>query len=138
MEVKIHRSSRVGEATLGELWVEDTLFRCHTLEDLERVVKIKTKTAIPVGRYKMKLSMSKKFSRITLEVLDVPNYDGIRIHCGNDESHTEGCPLVAWSRSDGRVIRSRPCELALTSLAIQADQQGESLWLTVTSDMQPL
>jgi hypothetical protein len=63
MEVKIHRKERIGLATLGELWVENTLFRAHCLEDVERPTKIKGQTAIPVGRYRLRLSYSPRMQR---------------------------------------------------------------------------
>jgi hypothetical protein len=138
MNINLHRKERIGKATLGELWVEGTLFRTHSLEDLERLVKIKKQTAIPVGRYRLKLSHSPSFKRVTLEVLDVPNFSGVRIHAGNTDSDTEGCPLVAWSRQGGKIINSRSCELALTALALQFKEAGEELWLNVTSDLQPV
>lgn len=138
MEIKLHRKEVVGQATLGELWIEGTSFKCYTLEDVERIEKVMNQTAIPTGRYKLRLSLSTRFKRITLEVLDVPNFEGIRIHAGNTENHTSGCPLVAWSRDKGRIIRSNACEIAITALATQMQNDGEEIWLTVTSDLKPL
>lgn len=138
MEVKIHRKERVGDATIGELWVEGTLFRCYVLEDVERTEKIKTKTAIPTGRYKLRLSNSPRFGRVTLEVLEVPNFEGVRIHAGNTAEDTWGCPLIGWTRDGGRILRSRACEVALTALALQLKENDEDLWLTITSDLQPI
>lgn len=138
MDFRIHREERIDENTLGILTVDDTTFRCHVLEDLERVVKVKTRTAIAVGRYRMRLSKSPKFGRVTLEVLEVPDFSGIRLHAGTSHKDTWGCPLVGWSRKEAQLRLSRSCEKALTALAEQAVERGEELWLTITSDLKPL
>jgi hypothetical protein len=70
--------------------------------------------------------------------MEVPNFEGIRIHAGNDEADTLGCPLIAWSREGGRIVRSKSCEISLTALAVQMQADGEEMWLTVTSDLPPL
>lgn len=91
------RSKEADEvATPGKLYV-DGLFECDTLEDAIRPYpkKIKKKTCIWGNRaYRVKITMSPKFGRMMLLVENVPLFDGIRIHAGNDADDTEGCILV--------------------------------------------
>jgi len=74
-------------------------FFSYTLEDEKRAdeVKIKHKTAIPVGVYKVVLSVSNRFKRLMPLILDVPMFEGVRIHGGNTSKDTSGCPLVAFN-----------------------------------------
>jgi hypothetical protein len=72
--------------------------------------KVAGKTAIPLGRYRVVLSHSRRFNMVLPELLDVPHYTGIRIHGGNDENNTEGCPCVADSYDyiRARIYNSNP------------------------------
>ena len=85
--------------TIGSLYANGE-FVGYTLEDALRPFKIKGKTAIPFGFYKVVLSKSTRFGRVMLEILDVRGFSGIRIHGGNDEFDTDGCPLLGTHRSE--------------------------------------
>ena len=72
--------------------------------------KIKGKTAIPYGTYRVAWTLSKRFGRSTLQLLGVPGFGGIRIHPGNDADDTEGCLLPGLSRplsEPYKVVQSR-------------------------------
>lgn len=75
-----------------------------TLEDCVRKLgpngegKIPKETAIPAGRYKVVLTMSERFKKILPLLLNVPFFEGVRLHGGNTIHDTEGCPLIASNR----------------------------------------
>lgn len=66
--------------TEGKLYLNGKYFS-NTLEDVERLKKIKNETAIPRGTYKTIINYSPKFKKEYPRLLDVPNFDGILIHC---------------------------------------------------------
>ena len=112
MKIKLNRITRTETSTIGELFI-DGKFECYTLEDIERDVKIKSETAIKKGTYKVVLTMSNRFKKIMPLLLNVPEFEGIRIHSGNTNHDTEGCILVGKTRSVDFIGGSRT---AFTSL----------------------
>ncbi len=101
------------KSTIGELYFPDGTFQCFTLEDVIRDHKIPCQTAIPAGRYEVAITWSNRFNRPMPQLLDVPFYQGIRIHNGNFPSQTEGCLLVGKSTGVDAVLESH---LAFESL----------------------
>jgi hypothetical protein len=105
MELIVKRTTRTEKSTIGELWIDGKFF-CYTLEDKDRGLKqtdaperIKAKkvfgaTAIPAGRYEVKLTYSSRFKKVMPQIMNVPGFEGIRIHAGNTDKDTEGCLLV--------------------------------------------
>ena len=106
MQITIKRLHKTDTSTIGELLV-DGLFECYTLEDIERPVKIKAETAIPRGTYKVIINQSNRFKRLMPLLLNVPNFEGVRIHAGNTNHDTEGCILVGRTRSKDFIGQSR-------------------------------
>jgi hypothetical protein len=106
MELQLIRTERSGNSTIGELSV-DGKFECYTLEDLERPVKIKGDTAIPVGRYEVIINQSQRFGRLLPLLLNVPEFEGVRIHPGNTATDTEGCILVGETKGEASIGQSR-------------------------------
>ena len=117
-------------ATVGVLSIKDTTFRCWTCEDLERETKIKGRTAIPTGRYKMVINFSNRFQKEMPLLLDVPNFEGIRIHAGNTSEDTEGCILVGFDRIDGGIGKSRIAYEDLFSLLKTTESE---IFITIKS-----
>lgn len=96
-----HPHSR--DRTPGELRLNG-VFWCYTCEDPVREIagqpvsawKIPGETAIPADRYLLTLENSPRFGRDTLTINGVEGFSGVRMHAGNEEDHTEGCPLLGY------------------------------------------
>jgi hypothetical protein len=138
VEWKLVRKNIDPERTIGELYIGDKLV-CYTVEDTERETKIPKVTAIPRGRYQVKRTFSNRFQHDTLELQDVPNFTGIRIHPGNTAVDTEGCILPGFQRTDHGVLDSRfaVAELdkwydAATLNPVDKVPTGEEVWITIT------
>ena len=106
MELTLVRNEFNENFTLGELFIDNVHF-CYTVEDKVRDVKIKAVTAIPYGRYKVILNMSNRFKKIMPLLLDVPFFEGVRIHSGNTSADTEGCIILGMARTENGVGMSR-------------------------------
>lgn len=112
MEIRIKRLHRTANSTISELSI-DGKFQCYTLEDVEREKKIKSETAIPKGSYKVIINYSNRFKQNLPLILNVPNFEGVRIHTGNSNHDTEGCILVGKVRGIDYVGKSRVAFTAL-------------------------
>ena len=106
MVITVKRLYKTDNSTIGELSI-DGVFECFTLEDKERLVKIKSETAIPKGNYKVIINKSNRFKRLLPLLLNVSNFEGVRIHPGNTNHDTEGCILVGRTKSKDFVGQSR-------------------------------
>ena len=126
-----------GALDLGGHPIDDgaELFTC---EDVDRGLdaaipatlarKVKGATAIPVGTYRVAVTMSQRFGRRLPLLLGVPGFAGIRIHPGNGPEDTEGCILVGGRRDDagGRVLDSRaPCDWLCAVIAAELQRGGQ-------------
>ena len=108
MELKILRKEFTENSTIGDFFIDNTFFS-YVLEDMirEPSVKVPGKTAIPEGRYQVIIDQSNRFKRAMPHVLNVPGFEGIRIHAGNTDKDTEGCPLLGYTKSKDFVGNSR-------------------------------
>ncbi len=99
VKLLLQRKWAVKDATIGELFIDgvnEPVFECYTLEDVVRMagVKVQDKTAIPTGTYRVVVDWSPRFLKNMFHILDVPGFEGIRIHSGNTAEDTDGCILV--------------------------------------------
>lgn len=108
MKLTLYRKFLGKDYTIGKLFINGEYF-CDTLEDTVRPEeeKIPGKTAIPYGTYDIILTMSPRFKRVLPLLLNVPNFEGIRIHSGNKPEDTEGCILVGFNKQKGMVLNSK-------------------------------
>lgn len=136
MELTLNRIFLGSSATIGELLVNDKHL-CDTLEDRVRPEgeKVYGKTAIPEGTYEVKLTHSPRFKKILPEILNVPNFSGIRIHTGNSSKDTEGCILVGtWDgEKEDWVSDSKVAFNKLIPLLQEAVDNKEEITITINN-----
>jgi hypothetical protein len=95
-------------------------------------VKIKGRTAIPEGEYEVIMTFSDRFKRIMPLLVDVPNFEGVRIHSGNTSADTEGCILCGRNTKVGQVTSSRMYTAMVYSLINKAISRNEQVTINVT------
>lgn len=117
MKLTLKRIALRPTYTIGKLYIDDAYF-CDTLEDTVRDInksgkfdngeqKIKGKTAIPYGTYEIKWTYSPRFKKYTPQLMNVPSFEGIRVHAGNTSADTEGCLILGKNKQVGKVLNSR-------------------------------
>lgn len=117
MKLTLKRIALRPTYTIGKLYIDDVYF-CDTLEDTVRDTnkngkfdngeqKIKGKTAIPYGTYEIKWTYSPRFKKYTPQLMNVPSFEGIRVHAGNTSADTEGCLILGENKQVGKVLNSR-------------------------------
>ena len=132
MELTLKRIAKRANYTIGNLFI-DNVYICDTLEPTERDggLKIKGKTAIPKGRYKVIITYSNRFKKSLPLLLNVPNFEGVRIHSGNDYNDTEGCILCGANKQVGKVHESRKWTCYIIGRIRIALNEGEEVWMEV-------
>jgi hypothetical protein len=133
MELVLTRDAFLPTRTLGKLYA-DNVFECFTCEDKYRnpsEAKVPGETAIPKGRYRVIITLSNRFKRELPLLLNVPNYEGVRIHSGNTEADTEGCILCGSTRNDSGVFSSRIATNNLILKIRNAINSGKEVWITI-------
>lgn len=128
--------------TLGKVVYPDNQTTNYTLEDIVRGWGIKDggTTAIPVGRYRMTVSMSGKFGRRMVMVYTEPNkyeikangigFKGVRVHGGNTNKDTWGCIIVAKNRINSQTVQGT-CEAEFTAAVEHYEQKGYEVFLEI-------
>lgn len=136
MQLKLNRIFKTNTFTIGELYINEK-YVTDTLEDRVRPEgeKVYGKTAIPEGKYEIELTHSPRFKKILPEILNVPNFSGIRIHTGNSSKDTEGCIIVGtWDgEKEDWVGSSKIAFDKLMSLLEEATNNKEKVTITVKS-----
>lgn len=120
MNNRIVRVAQGTNTTLSHLYING-LFCCYLLEDRLRDEKVPGSTAIPAGRYRLRLNAwagmnvhyqgrYPRLHRGMVEITGIPDFSLVFIHIGNYHTDTRGCPLTGsyWQLIDGdyRVIHS--------------------------------
>lgn len=146
MNLKLIRKYFTEKSTIGELYINDK-FTCHILEDVDRALdskmsikrlgwlKQKGKTAIPYGTYEIVISYSNRFKKYLPLLVNVPAYDGIRIHPGNYSEDTEGCllPGIYNSKTPDFVGTSKVTFEALFK-ELQNVEKKEKIFITIIAE----
>ena len=143
MKLTLNRRFKAPEYTIGDLYINGQWF-CNTLEDTDRDLsqdmlltyiqnkKIKSQTAIPTGTYKVdmdtvspkysnysKYPYAKQFNAKMPRLLNVKGFEGILIHAGSTQKHTDGCILVGINKVKGQVINSQATWKKLMSVLLK-------------------
>jgi len=125
----VTRQTFTDESTIGELTI-DGVHQCFTLEDKVRPVKIFGQTAIPAGRYEVVVNESAHFHKLLPELVNVPDFEGVRIHSGNKPADTEGCILVGRTKGTNVINDSHTAFDALFP-KIQAAVAREKVFIEI-------
>lgn len=140
MKLLLQRIAQTPEYTIGRLYIDDKVF-CNTLEDpvrnLPEEQKIMHKTAIPEGTYKVVVNRSPRFKRDLPLLLDVPYFEGIRIHRGNTAKDTSGCILVGINSKKGMVLDSTKYEVELTTILKKAQLNNDTIEIEIRNFTSP-
>jgi hypothetical protein len=145
MELLVSRFVSGKDSTGGLMFMNNEFF-CYTCEDQYQEVKVPKETRIPEGRYQIKLrnegGMTQRygarfpFHRGMLHLQDVPDFEWVYIHIGNDDDDTEGCVLVgrgiATVNKESHITDSTIAYTQLYNLILMAFDRGEEVWITVT------
>lgn len=137
MELTLIRREALRDRTLGELYIGKERI-CDTLEPTYRgfgekpgVLKVPGKTAIPSGRYAVRVTPSPKFRGKWLPVLcRVEGFRGIRIHAGNGPGDTAGCILVGI-REQQHLSHSRVTTDLVAARLLSAQDAGQLIKLEI-------
>ena len=116
MKLEVIRFNKGKDSTNGILFdiTNERKFLCYTLEDESRTEKVAGETCIPEGEYRLGFRTvggfdaryADRFADIhmgMLQVLDVPNFKYILIHCGNTDEDTAGCLLLGDSQENNNI-----------------------------------
>jgi hypothetical protein len=147
MIVVLQRIENYNDYSIGTLHVNGVLMS-FTLEDEQRSVKMWGKTRIPAGIYPIKLRTTgsihegykKRFPwhKGVLHIQDVPNFEWIYLHIGNNDLHTAGCPLVGNSHTVGRnhIGESTINYEKLYKMILPALLDGENVFIVVRDEIE--
>ena len=135
MKLTLKRIALRSTYTIGRLYVDGNYF-CDTLEDTVRDLnkngkfdtgekKVYGKTAIPYGTYEIKWTYSPRFKKYTPQLMNVPSFEGIRIHAGNTSADTEGCLILGENKQVGKVLNSRVTINKFYSIIKKACSKGK-------------
>ena len=142
MELKMKRLMSSEDETLGVLQCGDHMFA--TLEDEFRKIKVPGETRIPAGTYDIKLRSASPMAQRYEDkfgpshagipwLQDVPGFEWVYLHIGNDDDDTAGCILVAnaVNFAEGTLLYSTPAYNHIQSEIQHALNKGESVTITI-------
>lgn len=137
MELTLVRSDLVATDgdIIGEMFFPDNAERfCWTLE--------RTEVAIPVGRYRIRLTFSNRARLGTLwtplpdfrlpEICNVPGRTGIRAHAANEARQLDGCVAVGDTHTAHTIAGSRHALTSFVNSLVVLEAASTNVWLTVS------
>lgn len=155
MKISLKRIYTNSQYTIGHLYVDGT-YVCDVLEDADRGLKdsmtleeirakkIKDKTAIPQGNYKVTMNViSPRFSKKKYykdfcggrlpRITSVKGFDGVLIHIGNTDKDSSGCLIVGYNKEKGKVLNSKQAFEKLYRMLDSANRNGEKIDIKIYS-----
>lgn len=152
MNLLLERKYCKEKYTVGKLFINGVFFS-NTLEDKVRDLnkngkfdngeyKVYAETAIPYGEYEITLDVvSPKFSKYQFykevcngklpRLLNVPNFEGVLIHCGSNANNSAGCILVGNNTIKGGLTNSKETFKKLYSMLDKANKNKEKLVIKI-------
>ena len=153
MKIEVERRWKKETYTIGRLYVDGVYF-CNTLEDKSRGLKqtdslffikqrkVYGETAIPTGTYTVAMNVtSPKYSASAWywqlckgkvpRLMNVPGWEGVLIHTGNNALQTYGCILVGKNTKVGQLTESKATFKALYKEMKKAYDEGEEITITI-------
>lgn len=138
MELVLTRTVLAPSFTLGTLSgpLREAL---HVLEDADRHLedrpedKVRGRSAIPTGRYRLELYNSPRHGPDTIQLVAVPGFGHVQVHAGNTPDDTLGCLLVGMEADAkvGRVNRSREALASLKGTLVPPLRLGTTVELII-------
>lgn len=153
MKILVDRKWKKATYTIGRLYIDGLLYG-NTLEDTDRGLKqtdslayiksrkVANETAIPKGTYKVAMNVtSPKYAASSWywslcqgkvpRLLNVPGFDGILIHTGNNPLQTSGCLLVGKNTKVGQLTESKETFKKIYKLMKAAYDRGEEITIEI-------
>lgn len=152
MEIKVERAWKRATYTVGKFFIDNIRFG-DSMEDADRNLsadmplseikscKVYGETAIPKGRYEVKMTFSAKFAKrswavpekgMVPEICNVPGFSGVRIHPLNCAADSLGCIGVGRNDRKGWISQSQAYYRQLVENHIlPAIKRGEKIYITI-------
>ena len=130
MRITVTRAPSENDCTIGILTIDNASL-CYTLEDVIRPQgeKVYGKTAIPAGEYQVVVTFSPHFGMPLPLLLNVPRFEGVRIHPGNTAADTEGCILVGMGKTETSITHSRQAFAIVFDKIKDALANDQEVWI---------
>lgn len=144
MNILLYRIAKKVTYTIGRIYFAGC--KCDSLENPVRELldingdgdfndpgegKIYGQTAIPAGKYEIKMEMSPHFKRMMPYLQDVPGFSYVMIHAGQDERDTAGCILIGENTKPGKLVNSRAWSDLLNKKLLEAEERGERNYIEI-------
>ncbi len=144
MNIYLYRIAKKLTYTIGRIYFADC--KTDSLEDPVRELldingdgdfndpgegKIYGQTAIPAGKYEIKMEMSKNFKRMMPYLQKVPGFSYVMIHAGQNERDTAGCILIGENTKPGKLVNSRAWSDLLNKKLSEAEEGGERNYIEI-------
>lgn len=155
MKISLKRIYTNNQYTIGHIYVDGT-YVCDCIEDADRGLKdsmtldeirskkIKDRTAIPQGNYKVTMNViSPRFSKKKYykdfcggrlpRITSVKGFDGVLIHIGNTDKDSSGCIIVGYNKEKGKVLNSKQAFEKLYRMLDSANRNGDKIDIKIYS-----